>query len=771
MSEIHRAKHPLIASILQEIQPRRLIPALTAGLIVCVIAVIVSSAFATLIFSGELSSHVSTGVNLMLFASIVIGGFVALTSSLPGLVTGLQDSALPILAIVSTTIVKTMPSTATSQETFFTVVAAIALSTILTGIVFFGLGYFRLGNLIRFIPYPVVGGYLAGIGLLLVLGALSVMVESFGGVADFPLLFKAGTLSHWLPGLIFAVLLLLALNRFDHPLTMPLMLLGAMAIFHIVPSFLGISSVSQVQLDGGSSPAVGGLENALFLFNLGQVHWLVLFRQTASGVAVAVVSIIALLLNATSLELTTNHDFDLNRELKMTGIANILAGLSGGMVGSHVLSDTTLVYQMGARSRIVGLTLAGGCAFALVNSNALLSLFPQPILGGLLLFLGLDFLVAWVYKSWSKLSVVDYSIVILILVVITLVGLLEGIGLGIFLSVILFVIDYSRIDVVRHTLSGATYQSNYQHARLYQQLLRRNGDRIYILELQGFIFFGTAYTLLKQVQGRIKDAKRPMPRFVVLDFRRVSGVDTSAVFSFARMKQLAAAQDVVLIFTHLSGKMKHQLEKEVFKPSEHGVWRIFPDLDRGVEWCETETIETFKPIADLDHAQSGKQCLPESPVPTDAFDNRFHVLSGAGQKQASMIVPPFEMGRLIPFMEQMVIQRGDTLIQRGELTERLYYIEAGEVTVQLEQRDGQTIRLSTMGEGAVVGELSFYLGIPASAAVIVDRPSSIYFLSMDKLNEMENTAPQIAAALHKFMTQCLGERLVNANDRVQALLQ
>ena len=180
-----------IASVLQELQPRRLLPALMAGLITGVIAVIVSTAFASLIFAGELARYIPTGINLMLLASIIIGGLAAQTSSFPGLVSGLQDSAVAILAVVSTTIVRTMPPTATTQETFFTVVAAIALATMLTGAIFFGLGQFKLGNLIRFIPYPVVGGFLAGTGALLVLGAISMMVESFEGITDLPLLLQS----------------------------------------------------------------------------------------------------------------------------------------------------------------------------------------------------------------------------------------------------------------------------------------------------------------------------------------------------------------------------------------------------------------------------------------------------------------------------------------------------------------------------------------------------------------------------------------------------
>ena len=759
MSNHRVAKEPLIKSLLQVFQPRYLLPSLISGLIVSVIAVIVSTAFASLIFSGELSPYLHTGIALMLFASIIAGGFAALTSSLPGLVSGVQDSAAAMLAIMAATIVQTMPPTATSEEYFFTVVGAIALSTIFTGIFFFVFGQFKLGNLIRFIPYPIIAGFLAGTGLLLVLGAFSVIVEGFSGVADFSLLLQGELLLDWLPSFVFGVLLLIVLNRFDHPLIMPAMLLGAMVIFQILPGQPLNDIPDNIAKELGSS---------FFIFNLEQVQWSILLKQTGSGVAIAVVSVIALLLNASGIELATERDIDLNRELKVAGISNILAGLGGGMVGSHVLGDTTLVYRMGGKSRLVGLVLAGVCTFVLFAGGGLLALFPKPVLGGVLLFLGFDFLLTWVYKAWFKLSLVDFSLVILILFVITFVGFLEGIALGSVLAVALFVMEYSRISVVRHTLSGATYQSNFKQPRLYEQLLRQKGDWIYILELQGFIFFGTAHTLLKKISQRVENVQIPAPRFIVLDFRRVNGLDSSAIFSFARMKQLAISKGVVLVFTHLSEKMQYQLEKEILEPEDSAAWRVFSDMDRGVEWCESHTIKTLKSVGITPKI---KEHQGKANLSVGKLENLYKSFAEEYLLNDAVAEGAFDMAILTPHMEEMDVVPGDILIRQGDDGKGLYYLETGLLTAQLEQDDGQTVRLSTMSEKIIVGEVSFYLGTPASASVLVNQPSKIYFLSTEKLAEMENTMPEITTELHKFMAQNVSERLLNTTNRLDALLK
>ena len=193
----------------------------------------------------------------------------------------------------------------------------------------------------------------------------------------------------------------------------------------------------------------------------------------------------------------------------------------------------------------------------------ILSLLPKPVIGGLLLFLGLSFLVEWVYDAWFKMSKRDYIIILLILVAMNGIGVLQGVGLGLLLAIGLFVYDYSHTSVIRHALSGECFHSNVDRPPSYNQYLRDHADLIYILELQGYIFFGTVNKLLDQVQKRISEPGHTGLRFIVLDFGHVSGLDSSAVMSFVKMKQLAQTNAFVLVLTHLSPAMQAKLELEM----------------------------------------------------------------------------------------------------------------------------------------------------------------------------------------------------------------
>jgi SulP family sulfate permease len=734
--------------VLQEFEPTRLMPNVAAGLVMGVVAVTISTAFGALIFSGGLADSLPRGIGVMLVASMIVATLTALFSSLRGIVAHLQENVIAILAVVSSAIVNQMPASATAQDKFITVTAAIALSSVLTGILFLSLGQLKLGNLIRFIPYPVFGGFLAGSGLLLIIGAIALLTGAQGsGVELLYNIFQLGLWTKLLPGLFFAVFLLGVLRHRSHALIVPGVLTAAFVGFYI---YLGITntSIAKAAEQGWLLGALPNSGSALWPpptpSDFLRVNWSIIVQQFGSLLFVGVVSVIAILLNATGIELATGQDVDLNRDLKSAGLANLVAGLAGGMVGYHASGESALIYKMGARSRFVGVIPATVCGIILLLGGPLLSYFPNPILGGLLLFFGLDILAAWIYDAWFRLPMADYLVVLAILVAIGVFGILEGVGLGIALGIILFVVDYSRVNVVKHALNGNSFHSNVDRPRHLEELLREEGGQLFALELQGFIFFGTAQKLLDTIRKRFEDRDLLPAHFLVLDFQLVNGVDSSAVLGFVKIRQLAEARGIITVLTNLSRRMQRQM-KEVFEGQDDSL-RIFADLDHGVEWCENKIIETLESV----ESQLASLTL---------------------MKQLEATLPPsVSSNRLLDYFEERKMEKGDYIITQGSDPSGLYFIEKGQVTVQLENPDGKTTRLRTMQTGTVVGELGTYLGQKATASVVADETCTFFYLSVYRLKEMENREPELASAFHKFIVGILGERLMDTNDTLHALL-
>lgn len=157
---------------LKVLQPGNLLPNFFAGLISGLVTLTYSLSFAALIFSGSLSSYLPLGISSALISAALIALGVACGSSLPFAIAGPDPNSSALLALVAASIATQLTAQNSPATIFPTVWAAIALSTIFTGIFLFSLGRLRLGRFVRFIPYPVMGGFLAGTGWLVVRGPL-----------------------------------------------------------------------------------------------------------------------------------------------------------------------------------------------------------------------------------------------------------------------------------------------------------------------------------------------------------------------------------------------------------------------------------------------------------------------------------------------------------------------------------------------------------------------------------------------------------------------
>jgi SulP family sulfate permease len=226
--------------------------------------------------------------------------------------------------------------------------------------------------------------------------------------------------------------------------------------------------------------------------DLSSIHWSGIVAQAGSIATIMMISMVSLLLNASGVELITRQDMDLNRELRVMGLSNVVSGLTGGIVSFVALSTTTLNHKISKGSAVTGLVTAMMFALPLVFGAAVLSYVPKMMLGTLLVLFGLSFLYEWVYQSWSRFSRLEYAVILLILIIIATLGYLQGVAVGIVAAVVLFVVNYSRVSVTKHILTGAELQSRVTRSPNQRKALIEQGEKTFVLQLQGFIFFGTA---------------------------------------------------------------------------------------------------------------------------------------------------------------------------------------------------------------------------------------------------------------------------------------
>ena len=717
---------------------------LIAGLIVGITGVVSLASYAALIFSGELVAYLAQGIGIAMLTGMLIALVIALTSSCRGAVGLPQDVPAAVFSVVAAEMVVSGSFASLPTQLFPTLVTTLMLTSLVMGVVFLAMGACKLGGLIRFIPYPVIGGFLAATGWVLIGGSLGLMTGFSLQWSDVPHLLTLDMSISWAPGILFGLVALAITRRFRHAMSFPLVLVSALLLFYLVIFAAGMD-LADARARGlllGPFPE-GDAQQLLTLPLVTDADWSVVFTQLPSVGTILLISVIGLLLNASALELAIKQDLDLNQELRAAGLANLVAVPVGGMMGYQYLGSSVLANRMGGRTRLVGLTVAAVCGAVFFAGTPLLSFLPKFLLGGLIAFLGFDFLLDWLYGTWHKLKRYEYLIIILIFGVSISVGFLEGVAVGVLASSVLFILEYSRIQVVKHALSGRHFRSNVDRASPQLARLRDLGSQILVLQLQGFIFFGTATRLLERVRARLERVEEPL-QFIVLDFRMVSGLDSSAVMSFIKMNQLAESQSFRIVFAHLPPGLRRQLAASDLLPPAAERVHTFDDCDRALEWCENELLQGAG-LEPYGHDE-----------PLSGFLER-------------ALEEPEKATRLLDYLDRRTLEKGEHLMHQGDQTDALYFIELGKVAVELELDHEEPVRLRSIGPGTV-GEIGLYIGLPRTASVVAEDSCTVHRLGASALARMERDDPDLAAAFHKFIARRLANRLANTTEVLQSVL-
>ncbi|MBN1667340.1 MAG: SLC26A/SulP transporter family protein, partial [Anaerolineales bacterium] len=698
--------------------PENLFPTMTAGLVVGVIAVMNTISYGTLIFSSLPSEMVSRGIGIALMGGLCLSVGIAIFGGSTNLLAFPQNAIIPILELLAAQITATMLVVSTPDRTLATVLAAMMFSAFFIGIIFLTFGRLKLGKLIRFMPYPVFGGFIAGLGSKLLSGGFKVMTvpftfpsqsdnNLFGIVATWVgFYFQTNVLAHWLPGLAFALVLFFLLKRFRHYSVMPVTLLTGFGAFFLVSWISGVSLpelMNQGWLLGNFADQSLWVMPSLQI--LQQAEWTLIFRQAGTLFALAFTSLIGVLFNISSYELESQKDANLDRLLQASGLANLLTSLAGGVPGYASSSLSILAHRIGARSRLVGVVAALPFALVLLFGSNFLGFIPRAVIGGTLVYLGLSFLYRWVIIERKLLPRYDYYVVLIILLTIVFFDILIGVAVGVATTIVLFAFNYSQIDLIRNSLTGNNYRSNVDRAPYHQEFLRSKGEALQIFKLQGYIFFGTAFNLLAEVRQRVEDPDKQALKYLVLDFRLVNGLDSSALNSFTRLGHLAKGKKFKVLFANLSPKLENQLARGGIITTNQTQIRVFPDTDHAVEWCEDAML------------YEGDVTMIMQPT------LKSQLISQLENAQDAEI--------LMGYFKQMNYPINATIVQQGQPGDGVYFIERGQVRVELSGPEGEPIRLRTMGDNTLVGELSYYLKMPASATVITELPSTVYHLSID----------------------------------------
>jgi sulfate permease, SulP family len=709
-----------------------------AGTICSVLTITYSLSYAALIFSGPLTPFLSYGIAVTFMSAAVGGAVVALRSSLPFAIAGPDSSISVVIAALVATVLQRVA--AGDAGLLGPAIIGMALATALTGLLMCVLGFTHAGRAIRFLPYPVIGGFLGATGWLMVTGAVQVITDQHVTLDNLDAFADPLSGAKLAAGAAVAIILHVLLRRTKSPFALPGVLLASFAAMHLVLLVHG-PSIAAAQASGwmfhpqpAAALALPWKSAALHAF-----PWAALPSFAGDVLAVMFVTVSSLLLNTTGIEIATRTEANIERDLKVLGFANLVTGGLGGMVVCTSLSRSILTRTAGATSRLSGLTVAAISAAVLIADPAFLGYVPKYVLGGLLLYLGSDLVYQWLIHSSRRLLPIEFLSLLAIAALIIYFGFVAGVLIGIVIGCATFALSASRVNAIKFNFDGSNYRSTLDRGPSELALLAEHGRQIQGMTLQSYLFFGSANRLYQHVKALL--AAAPECRFVIFDFRLVTGIDSSATHSFAQIKQTTAAHGARIVLANLSPELERAFRTARFISDDV---TIVADLDRALESCEQKVIETHR--AEVNEKPSLRAWLAEALSDAEHAD------------------------RLAGYCRRLEVDAGGVIARQGEPAASMHFILEGRVGIIVDTDDGRAMRVRSLGRHTTIGEMGLITQRPRSATIKAETASVLYELTADDYERIKREEPALSQALLAYVVGVMAERLSFAN-RVVGVLQ
>ena len=614
-------------------------------------------------------------------------------------------------------------------------------------------GFVGLGQLIKYIPYPVVSGYLTGVGLIIIGSQLSKFVGAPLGTPWHQSLISPA-MWDWRALVVGGATIAGILLGPQLTKRLPGMIVGVLAG---VLAYFGLAMQDASLLELADNPLIigplGVSGEGYFAsiterwHEIGDLRLSQVGALFGSALTLAVLLSIDTLKTCVVLDQMTRSRHNPNRELVAQGAANIASSSVGGIPGAGTMGATMINLSSGATTRASGL-VEGVLALlsALLLSN-FIAWIPISALAAGLIVVGLRMIDREPLRFvQSSATVFDFGVVVAVVVVALTVGLIAASGVGVALAIVLFLREQIGGTVVRHKFYVNQMSSNWHRPESETRILEQKGDQAVIFELQGSLFFGTTQQLYGLIEVELKTRN-----FIILDMKRVQSVDVTAAHLLNQLRDTLAEKGAMLLLSNVrenlpNGRNLREFLEQTGVTEKVDTVRLFPELDSAIEWVEDRILGEVE------------RATPEPEV--------------------SMLLAEMELfkGRkddTLADLEARLTHRtcaaGEVVYSRGEPGDALYMIRRGSVKIFAPIGAGRTRHIATFGRGDFFGGLAFLDGRPRGNDAIAAAETEFFVLSLEQFNTLSEEHKRLAITLLSAIARTLALRLRHADTEIAML--
>lgn len=608
------------------------------------------------------------------------------------------------------------------------------------------------GRLIKYIPYPVVSGYLSGVGVLIALGQVPKLFGFPGGTGLLDGL-RDPNLWKW-EGLLIGIVTIAAMTL--APRITPKVPAAIFALFcGIAAYFLLGLVVPKLLVLAGNPLVIGPLHASGSMFDgivrqaetFSSISLSSLKQALVPALTLSVLLSIDTLKTCVGLDALTRSRHNSDRELIGQGIGNLASCLVGGMPGAGTMGPTLVNVTSGGRTPRSGVIEGLLVILTVLVLSPLVAWVPIAALAGILLVVAFRMFDRHIFRLLrSSAGRMDFAVIAAVVLVALTVDLIAASGAGIALAILLFIRDQVRGSVIYRKRYLNQVSSKSRRLPAERDVLNVQGGQGVICELRGNLFFGTTDQLFSQLEEDLRTR-----RFVLLDMRRVHSMDYTAAHLFDQMHEQLLERKGQLLFSGMpSGLLdqrdfQHYLVELGVVGDSAGVM-VSETMDGALEWMEDRILED----AGVARARESR--------PLEVQD--FHLFR---EFDAATLT------YLAACMRKIDVPAGAKVFSQGETGDEIFLVRQGSVRILLPLEGGKYHHLATFSQGDFFGELAFLDRHARSANAEAKTPTLLYALSRADFDAQSHSDPAVGVRVFARLAQAISQRLRQADAELGVL--
>ena len=632
------------------------------------------------------------------------------------------------------------------------IVGLASLCVLIAGIIQFLFGKLRLGNLVKYVPYPVVSGFMNGIAVILILEQIGPMVGARGHISLFEVFYNPTVVQPLtlIVGLTTIIVIFFA-RRFIK--AVPASLIGLVvgtALFYALKIIVGPSALGPVV--GNFSfqwPKPDILPRAFGL--IWNIDLAVVFtRVLITGFVLASIGSLESLLSSVAADNMAGTRHNSNKELIGQGVGNMVNALFSALPSAGSELHNMANYRAGGRTRRSGLLCVLLILLIVMTLGSAIGKIPLAVIAGIIVSVGLGLFDRWTLDLFRRLLrareqrkriFANLAVTMVVVIITVTVNLIVAVLIGIAIASGLFVARMGK-SIIKRQYSGDQVRSKKVRSIKNNILLEARGKGIIVYELSGPLFFGSADNLAREIEGAINDYT-----YCILDIKRVNEIDSTGAKILGQINKKVTASGKYLLISYL---MDNPSLADTLKAM--GVYKMlgedsfFPDTDAALEWAEDHVLTRSLELA----GASGAIQLDQMDILRD-FDAQ-------------------EIRALEQRLTRKTFNKGEIIVKEGDTDRNLFFLVKGLVSVRIHLPESDRYkRLITYSAGVTFGEMAFLDGSPRSADVWSDEDTETYVLTPAVFEVLQAESPQIAIKLIRNIALEMSDRLRIRTNEVRIL--